>query len=387
MISLCMITRDEERFLAQCLRSVRSVVDEIVVVDTGSSDRTKQIARFFGGQVYDFKWCDDFAAARNFALSKCAGSRLFALDADEVVAGDDALAIRNLADGTASGPLAYSFVTRNYSSDASLVGWVPNSDDYGAEQAGTGWVPSEKVRLFPRLPGIRYEFPVHEMVEPSLKHLGIEIRNTTIPIHHYGPLLQGNQRSKMLAYYQMGRKKLDARQNNETALYELALQAGSLGKTGEAIALWHRFIALRTDRPEAFVHLATAYFQQRDYLAALQASKKALELDPAMKEAVYNYSLCEFVIGDIGKSLACLEGLLQKFPGFAPAGFLWVAANICAGDRQKGLSGLRGLRRSDLGPHLSATCGDLIEKLVGAGRPEYARALLEIATEAGINAS
>ena len=66
-----MIVRDEEDNLPHCLRSVRGIFDEIVVVDTGSVDRTREIAREFGAQVFDFAWIDDFAAARNAALSPC----------------------------------------------------------------------------------------------------------------------------------------------------------------------------------------------------------------------------------------------------------------------------------------------------------------------------
>ena len=179
MISLCMITRDEERFLARCLSSVQAIVDEIIVADTGSVDRTKQIALSFGAKVYEFEWRDDFASARNFAISKAAGSWLFSLDADEVVAGADAMALKDLTTSASSKSVAYSFVTRNYTCDPNLVGWVPNHDEYCTEQAGTGWVPSEKIRLFPRQPAIRYEYPVHEMVEPSIMREGIEIRKST----------------------------------------------------------------------------------------------------------------------------------------------------------------------------------------------------------------
>ena len=105
MISLCMITRDEEQFLARCLGSVQTMVDEIIVVDTGSVDRTKEIAMSFGAQVYDFKWRDDFASARNYAISKAAGSRLFSLDADEVISGCDGMALKDLAVSTSSGPV------------------------------------------------------------------------------------------------------------------------------------------------------------------------------------------------------------------------------------------------------------------------------------------
>lgn len=82
-ISLCMIVKNEEEVLARCLSSVREAVDEIVIVDTGSTDRTKEIAESFNAAIYDFEWVDDFAAARNFAFSKATKDYILWLDADD----------------------------------------------------------------------------------------------------------------------------------------------------------------------------------------------------------------------------------------------------------------------------------------------------------------
>ena len=73
MLSVCMIVKNEELFLESCLRSVQGLADEIVIVDTGSTDRTKEIALQFTSKVYDFQWCDDFAAARNESLKYATG--------------------------------------------------------------------------------------------------------------------------------------------------------------------------------------------------------------------------------------------------------------------------------------------------------------------------
>jgi GT2 family glycosyltransferase len=83
-VSLTMIVRDEQNNLPACLQSVRGVFDEIVVVDTGSTDRTAEIARSFGARVFDFVWVDDFAAARNAALARATGDYACWLDADDV---------------------------------------------------------------------------------------------------------------------------------------------------------------------------------------------------------------------------------------------------------------------------------------------------------------
>ena len=84
-LSLCMIVKDEETVLERCLESVRGHFDEIVVIDTGSIDRTREIARSFGAFVYDLPWRDDFSAARNFSFSKATGDYLFWMDADDVL--------------------------------------------------------------------------------------------------------------------------------------------------------------------------------------------------------------------------------------------------------------------------------------------------------------
>jgi glycosyltransferase involved in cell wall biosynthesis len=89
-VSLCMIVKNEERTLPRCLNSIRDAVDEIIVVDTGSDDRTREIAAELGARVHDFPWIDDFAAARNFAYSKAEMDYIMWLDADDILAPGDA---------------------------------------------------------------------------------------------------------------------------------------------------------------------------------------------------------------------------------------------------------------------------------------------------------
>ena len=84
-MSLCMIVRQEEKALARCLEGIADAVEEIVIVDMGSTDRTKEIARQFTDKIYDFPWMDDFAAARNFAFSKGTGEYLLWMDAEDIL--------------------------------------------------------------------------------------------------------------------------------------------------------------------------------------------------------------------------------------------------------------------------------------------------------------
>ena len=90
-ISLCMIVRDERETLARCLDSVKEAVDEIIIVDTGSKDETREIARRYTPHVYDFFWKDDFSAARNESFAHATRDFLMWLDADDVVENAEAL--------------------------------------------------------------------------------------------------------------------------------------------------------------------------------------------------------------------------------------------------------------------------------------------------------
>jgi glycosyltransferase involved in cell wall biosynthesis len=102
-VCLTMIVRNEQENLPACLESVRSLFDEIVVVDTGSVDRTREIAREFGAKVFEFAWIDDFAAARNEALARATGDYAFWLDADDVVDPDQREKLQALFDGLRRG--------------------------------------------------------------------------------------------------------------------------------------------------------------------------------------------------------------------------------------------------------------------------------------------
>ncbi|MEZ6014397.1 MAG: glycosyltransferase family 2 protein [Planctomycetota bacterium] len=180
-LSLCMIARDEERFLAGCLESVRGVVDEVVLVDTGSRDATLDIARTMGARVLSRAWDDDFSAARNFSVEAARGTHVLVLDADERLAPGGASALRAaLAD------------------DRLLLGMLPlhNADALdapvqsvlsGARRiGGPVWVP----RLFPRLPELRFKRRVHETLMGGVAVLRAEGRGDSrvidAPLVHLG---------------------------------------------------------------------------------------------------------------------------------------------------------------------------------------------------------
>lgn len=145
-LTVCVIAKNEERFLAQCLASVRGIADQVVVVDTGSTDRTVAIAREAGAEVHHFAWCDDFSAARNVALGHARGSWVLVLDADEELPPDQhAHLLQDLNDGEA----------------AALRLPIIN---VGEESAGANYVP----RLFRNVPGAHFVGRIHEQVFASV---------------------------------------------------------------------------------------------------------------------------------------------------------------------------------------------------------------------------
>lgn len=94
--SLCMIVKNEEAVLQDCLDSLYELMDEIIIVDTGSTDRTKEIAARYTDKIYDFTWCNDFSAARNFAFSKASGDYIYSADADEYIDSANRVRLRQL---------------------------------------------------------------------------------------------------------------------------------------------------------------------------------------------------------------------------------------------------------------------------------------------------
>ena len=95
-ISLCMIIKNEEKVLDRCLKSAQNIVDEIIIVDTGSSDNSKKIAKKYTNKIYDFEWCDDFAKARNFSFSLASNEYIMWLDADDIIPKSSQRKILNL---------------------------------------------------------------------------------------------------------------------------------------------------------------------------------------------------------------------------------------------------------------------------------------------------
>ncbi len=381
LVSLCMIVKNEEQYLAKCLSSVKPVVDEIIVVDTGSSDRSPDIARAFGARVDTFDWSGDFAAARNHALSLARGEVIFVMDADEALSPLEYGLFRRLCRQSSRRRQAFVVNTRNYTLDSNMVLWEANEGRYGKVEAGTGWTPSAKIRIFPNDPAIRFDFPVHEMVEPSLKKAGIAMKPCHLQIHHYGKLDRRKTTQKGEMYYQIGRQKLNETGCAPVALRELAVQAEILKKHAEAVELWHRYIAEAPHEPRAYIYLGISYCSLGRFDKVLETAEKALALLPDSKEGHYHFALAKLHLGYPEQALASLEKLCGRLPEYLPAQFLLAAANCAAGNKETAMALLDKLSRTAIGPGLAIRCHELAKGLLDSGRPEFAKALAEAAID------
>jgi tetratricopeptide (TPR) repeat protein len=380
-LSLCMIVKNEERYLPKCLMSVKPVVDEIIVVDTGSTDRTRDIARAFGATVYDVPWTGDFSEARNCSLAKASGNWILVLDGDEAVSSLDHEKLRNLVNKTNGKKIAYSLLTRNYVTESDLTGWTANEGAYPAEEAGTGWAGSVKVRLFPRDSRIAFVNPVHELVEPSLKKIGIPVKESGISIHHYGKLDWRKSRSKGEEYYRLGRKKLEENGESASALQELAIQAGELNKYDEALDLWKCALQIQPDMAPAHLNMSSIYLKLDRYSEALAAIQKAVELAPRMREALCSHALCELYAGNASKAVSILQDLIDREPNYPSATILLAMVYCCDGKKDLGLDLFEKLpgNKSSLVESIQRVAG----KLRTAGQAAYAASLVGAVSESG----
>jgi len=176
-ISLCVIARDEEAMIPGCLSSVDGVVDEVIVLDTGSRDATREMAEAAGARVRRFPWCDDFSAARNAALEAATGDWILVLDADERLA-----------------PGAGATLRRAVEQDAQDCGMLPlhNADrlDASPEEILSGVARRGEPILLPRLlkrtPDLKWEGVVHESVADWITRGGRRVRQVNAPIIHFG---------------------------------------------------------------------------------------------------------------------------------------------------------------------------------------------------------
>lgn len=285
-LSLCMIVKDEEAVLVRCINSVRDLVDEIIIVDTGSNDSTKDIAENLGARVYDYTWDDNFSKARNFSLDQAGGEWVLVLDADEIlVHGGREDFFQLLADNTVEG---YFIRIVSFLGEVSQV------------ETGEDFV----VRLFRNKPGYRFQGAIHEQTGPAIiHHAGAEsLKRAPLTIYHDGYL------SAVI------RKKDKIKRNSMI-----------IGKA----------LAENPANPFLLFSLGCEYYAAGDYKGALSLFQQSLARIPAgegyLPDLVIKTGLCLYLLGrtvEMGKLISHFRNLSPLSPELS---FLSGLVNLDAG--------------------------------------------------------
>lgn len=295
-ISLYVITKNAGAALCRCIQSAQPFVDEIVVVDTGSTDTTATIARALGAQVYHFASQPfSFAQARNFALERVTGDWVFYLDSDEEFCAQYGPRLRQLA--TAGERPAYAFLIQNY---------YPNGR----------WSSSPITRLYRRDPRLRYEKEIHETINYALQRLGFSPPIESVYIHHYGYLQSAQTLKQKANYYRaLLEKQLVATPQDTPSWRYLALSMACLGQIDDAIVAVQKSIDILPDDKMSYVFLArflSAAQRRREALAALETSL-TFDAHNAWNPAIYNLmGLLHLRLDDETAAASCFARSAQE---------------------------------------------------------------------------
>jgi len=302
LLSLAMIVRDEEEMLPGCLASVKDAVDEMIVVDTGSKDSTPAVARSLGAMVIETEWRGDFSAARNLSLAAARGRWILVMDADERFVGSKRALQRSLHK---PGVIGFDVA-------------IHNEIDGREDRHST-------VRLFRRLPGVRFERRLHEQVIPSLLRARPGGRFESAPFHliHLGYGTEEVAR-KGKRERNIGLAEAEASDHPDDAfsLYNLAVEHVAAGAIDEGLAELRRARSLvPTPLPvhgRFFKMEAEIMRQSGDLEAALELVRSYLALWPDYTDLHFVRALILEQQGDLSAAEAAFRACLGLGPAPTP---------------------------------------------------------------------
>jgi glycosyltransferase involved in cell wall biosynthesis len=316
-ISVCMIVKDEADYLRQCLESIKDITDELIVVDTGSTDATVEIATEFGAKVLNFEWCEDFSAARNESLKHATREWTLVIDADELLLLSDIDEIKRLTNDpkyTSSKIIGFSFDQRSYSKVQ-----TPKTNPNFAKDPKVSrypyFVSNKLVRLFKNTPEIKYRYTIHELVEPSIRDSDGEIVETSMVMHHFGLLKPASFVSnKIKTYLDLVKRQLETDPENIRFIYLAGL--ASLEEQNEDDALKYFFSVAEKDPDYKLINseIAKIYLARQEYTSAEEYFRKCSEIHPDNPSPVNNLAVTLMHQGKFHDALRLLEQNVEKFP-------------------------------------------------------------------------
>lgn len=262
-LSVVMIVKDEERYLAECLQSVKEVADEIVVVDTGSTDRSVEIARSFGAKVIHHEWTDDFAAARNVSLDHATGDWALWIDADERLAPGQATLLKTLI----------------AEAEHNVGGYMVNIRNFMQMRSNPEVCWHRACRLFRNLPSVRFTGRVHEQNMRALQSAGYVCAMSQLVLDHVGYAAEVMaERNKHERFIRMLRREVE--ENRDPAyrtfhLFNLANAYYTAGDLNAAIQ-WFQKADENPDPTEEYT--AMLYVEWATALYATGRAEEALRV-------------------------------------------------------------------------------------------------------------
>lgn len=299
-LSACLIVKNEANLLPRCLESIRSFVDEIVVVDTGSNDNTVEIARSYGAQIYHFDWEDDFSAARNESLRHARGDWILYIDADEAIDVVNAAKIREV-------------ITRKDIMAATIRQCIPQP----ADNIATAFY-SEYCRLFRFHPDIRFEGVVHEQILPAIERLGGKVLRTDIVLHHWAYAI--NKEKKQLRAERNLRyllEELREVQDDSFIHFNLGMTYKELGQRDSAVRSFHCALEKDDNRikreiiANTHLNLSKLYLESGDGVMGAHHARMVATLDKFNPLSAYILATLAVTNKQYNEAIFYLETAIQ----------------------------------------------------------------------------
>lgn len=298
-VSLCIIAKNEEANLPACLASAADLVDEIIVVDTGSTDRTREVASSWGARVFEFPWVDNFAAARNECLRHASGDWIFWLDADDTIDEQNRELLRQLFAHLDQGMAAYMMRCLCFSGD---------------EQTKSATMLGH-ARLFRNHPEVRWKFRVHEQILPSVVNAGGTVRWSDVVIRHMGYEDHQYEKEKHKRNLRLLHMENHEHPDDGFVLFYLGWTYLHLDMPQEALPLLWRSVSVSPQDVsylnKLYFLLAKAYCALEQKPQAVQACRQGRALFPDDVELLYQEGMLLFEAGDLASAEVCLTRLLQ----------------------------------------------------------------------------